>query len=344
MNAKKRSAIGAWLVLQTLLAHAQTPDTDALERAQRDADNPMRLIIEAGKIKAKGKSDADAKTDLKADNKGDARPEDRPAGERPPARAAAAKAPAPEPAHVPTPEETRAAALASVRGLAAAAPADAADPPAAAASAVTLPIAPGSAQEMPPAKAAEAARESVSATATLDAGASPTPPAAAIQTTASETAASETATNETTPTAPAPAASMPGELVSTASAGTPLRAAPDVTDARPPVATPVVSQSEPTRVALAVAPLVPRAPPVALELVSSVQPDLPDRVRRRLRRDGEVVLVFKVNTDGTVVDLNVQSSTDSALDEFAVEAVRQWRYKPILEARTHRLQLVFRRE
>jgi len=89
---------------------------------------------------------------------------------------------------------------------------------------------------------------------------------------------------------------------------------------------------------------VPTAPPVALELVSSVEPVLPDRVRRRMRRDGEVLLAFKVNPDGSVADLNVQASSDSALDEIALDAVRQWRYKPIPEARSHRLQLVFRHE
>lgn len=65
---------------------------------------------------------------------------------------------------------------------------------------------------------------------------------------------------------------------------------------------------------------------------------------RRLRRDAEVLLVFKVNPDGTVADLNVQSSSDSALDAIALDAVRQWRYKPIAEARTHRVQFVFKRE
>ena len=90
--------------------------------------------------------------------------------------------------------------------------------------------------------------------------------------------------------------------------------------------------------------MAPSATPAALELLNMVQPDLPERLRKRLRRDGEVMLVFKVNTDGSVVDLNVLSSNDPTLDEIAVDAVRQWRYKPIPEARTHRVQIVFRRE
>jgi protein TonB len=121
-------------------------------------------------------------------------------------------------------------------------------------------------------------------------------------------------------------------------------AVPPATHALPPAAVAATPQPEPARVALAVAPLAPATPPVALELVSSVEPVLPDRVRRRMRRDGEVTLAFKVNPDGSVADLNVQASSDSALDAIALDAVRQWRYKPIAEARTHRLQLVFRHE
>lgn len=122
-------------------------------------------------------------------------------------------------------------------------------------------------------------------------------------------------------------------------------AAPSEPVAAPP--TPVAAPTESARVALAVASPAPPPPPpplAALELLSSVQPELPQRVLSRMRRDGEVLLVFKVNTDGTVADLNVQSSNNAALDTIALDAVRQWRYKPIAEARTHKVQFVFKRE
>jgi TonB family protein len=60
------------------------------------------------------------------------------------------------------------------------------------------------------------------------------------------------------------------------------------------------------------------------------------------RRRGD--LVFKVNPDGSVADLNVQASNSAVLDAIVLDAVRQWRYKPIAQARTHRVQFVFKRD
>lgn len=112
-----------------------------------------------------------------------------------------------------------------------------------------------------------------------------------------------------------------------------------------PAAAPQDAAADAARLALAVAAPAPaQVPAAALELLSSVQPELPERILSRMRRDGEVTLVFRVNPDGSVADLNVQSSNNAALDAIALDAVRQWRYKPIGEARTHRVQFVFKRE
>lgn len=130
----------------------------------------------------------------------------------------------------------------------------------------------------------------------------------------------------------------PSEARAQRAAATPAAAPQDAAAAS-------AAAADAARLALAVAAPAPaQVPAAALELLSSVQPELPERILSRMRRDGEVTLVFRVNPDGSVADLNVQSSNNAALDAIALDAVRQWRYKPIGEARTHRVQFVFKRE
>ncbi|HRI18723.1 MAG TPA: TonB family protein, partial [Burkholderiaceae bacterium] len=69
---------------------------------------------------------------------------------------------------------------------------------------------------------------------------------------------------------------------------------------------------------------------------------MPERLRRRFQSDGEVVLDFTVNADGTVSDIAVRSASDKALESVAVDAVRQWRYRPISTAQAHGVHLVFK--
>ncbi len=286
MNKGRWSAVCAWVVLPALMAQAQTPDAEALERAQRDAANPLRLIIEAGKIKAKPRAEADARTEPKTEPK----VESKATADKPAARPVAARHPAVEPTlRDLSPEATRAAALASVRALTAAAAAEAAEEPPAPSQQASL------AADVPPPIAPAVTHHAA-------------PPIAA------SVPPSSTANIERPPE---PAATLPE---------------------------PEATFPELARVALAVASPALPPPPVALELLNSVQPELPERLLRRMRRDAEVLLVFKVNTDGTVAGLSVQSSSDSALEPVALDAVRQWRYKPIPEARTHKVQFVFKRE
>ena len=118
----------------------------------------------------------------------------------------------------------------------------------------------------------------------------------------------------------------------------PAVAAPAAAAPQEPVAQVQLALSQPTPVAAS------RAQRATLELANFVEPALTERARRRLRSDGEVQLDFMVNADGSVADVVVRTSNDTSLDPVAVDAVRQWRYKPIAQAQAHGVQLVFKRE
>jgi len=70
--------------------------------------------------------------------------------------------------------------------------------------------------------------------------------------------------------------------------------------------------------------------PVLIE-ESRVRPDYPE-LARVARIEGNVVLQAVIRADGTVADLVVLRSTrpNSGFEQAAIEAVRQWRYKPAL--------------
>ena len=82
-------------------------------------------------------------------------------------------------------------------------------------------------------------------------------------------------------------------------------------------------QADPIELAIHVPTSAPTPAREALQLADYVEPLLPDRLRRRLQGDGEVVLTFTVNTDGSVADVAVQSSSERALETAALDAVRQ---------------------
>jgi TonB family protein len=95
------------------------------------------------------------------------------------------------------------------------------------------------------------------------------------------------------------------------------------------------------------APILPSSrPPVLLpqplKLMQLVEPSLPSTVLRRMSNDVDVVVGFTVNADGSVSDVAIRSSPMKAMDASVIEAVSQWRYEPIREARTHAVQLVLR--
>ncbi|MBI5257335.1 MAG: TonB family protein [Burkholderiales bacterium] len=137
------------------------------------------------------------------------------------------------------------------------------------------------------------------------------------------------------PAAPAPAPASAAAAGPAGVSGTATVAAP--TPAAAPVAAPTVGAAAPP----AAAPVPPPAAQAPLTLVNYIEPELPQRVRSRLKPNSEVTVAFKVNTDGTVSEVDIRASESPALAAIVRDAVRQWRYAPLPAAREHLVQLVF---
>lgn len=134
---------------------------------------------------------------------------------------------------------------------------------------------------------------------------------------------------------PTPATPAAVEALSTAAAP-----AAEASDATPAAQEPQLALAAPSLPATPLPATAPRR--TALELVDYVEPVLNERLRRRLKGDGEVVVEFTIRADGSVADPAVRSASDKVLEEAALEAVRQWRYQPIPAAQPHAVQLVFK--
>ena len=91
---------------------------------------------------------------------------------------------------------------------------------------------------------------------------------------------------------------------------------------------------------LDIAPAPAAEPDPGLIQVKSVQPDFPTAVVRRVHK-GNVEVRFEVEPGGTVVDASVVESSHSRLNDAAVEAVKQWRFKPAPKSHTALVNLVF---
>jgi TonB family protein len=275
----RSSGAGRALLLVLWAPWAMAQDAETVTRVQRDAANPLRMIIEAGKLKVRQKSP-----------EADPEPAAKPVA---PARAAAAKPPA---------------VVSPVLATAALAGRTAANPvpePLLAAPVAIAPVA-DPAPALPPAPPTTAALASESgsdAQATVAQPADPAPAGVAAPDIANESAGSAAGTIADQP---------PQQLALAALA--------------PPAATPIATASQ----------------RVKLDLTDYVEPVISERVRRRLKGNGEVMIEFTVQADGSVVDPAVRSASDKALEEAALDAVRQWRYRPIPAAQPHAAQLVFR--
>jgi protein TonB len=84
----------------------------------------------------------------------------------------------------------------------------------------------------------------------------------------------------------------------------------------------------------------PEEPDPGLVMVHSVDPEFPMNLMRRLRK-GEVEVRFEVGADGQVETVSVEKSTHHGLDAAALEAVRQWRFKPGPRGHTALVDLAF---
>lgn len=77
-----------------------------------------------------------------------------------------------------------------------------------------------------------------------------------------------------------------------------------------------------------------------LIMIKSADPDFPMASMRRLRK-GEVEVKFEVGADGVVDVVTVMKSTSASLNAAAVDAVRQWRFKPTPKGHTALVDLAF---
>jgi len=320
------------------LAVAQTPDpvaAERMERAKRDAANPLRMIIEAAnKAKPKG---PEAAASAPAPT----------AAAAPAVRTARPAEPARGPAPTPTPTPTPTAIVERVEPLPQARPA------ATAAASATTPTSTAGRPTGTASTGAAPAGTASTGTASV-AGSSAGNPAAA--------GPGPAGTNVAAPSAGAPAAgtlaATPSPLAAGSTAGlqqtsavTPAGGAtPGVAAAVLPAAVATTPPPGAVRPAVEAALSAPqqRTPVAAaaraeapLKLARYVEPDIPGRIRNRLRANNEVTVVFRVNADGSVSDPEIRNTSSKLLDTVVLDAVKQWRYEPISESRIHAVQMVF---
>jgi TonB family protein len=81
-------------------------------------------------------------------------------------------------------------------------------------------------------------------------------------------------------------------------------------------------------------------PDPGLSQIKLVQPDFPPGVAKRVHK-GNVEVRFEVDPDGTVSDAVVVQTSNSHLNEAAIDAIRQWRFKPTPMSHTAAVNLVF---
>jgi protein TonB len=84
----------------------------------------------------------------------------------------------------------------------------------------------------------------------------------------------------------------------------------------------------------------PEEPDRGLELAESVDPRFPIPLMTRLRK-GQVEVRFEVAADGHVESASVERSTHRGLEAAALDAVRQWRFKPGPRGHTALVDLAF---
>lgn len=150
---------------------------------------------------------------------------------------------------------------------------------------------------------------------------------------------SSTAASNTTPHAPAPVKSVP--MVVKNEASSPLPPNPFQADATQPPSAGSLSASSSTNdsaisgIMSTVAVSTPQPAPQKLKvsqgvsqglLIKSVDPVYP-ALARQMRIQGSVELLANIGTDGSITSVKLLSG-DSVLSQAAINAVKQWKYKP----------------
>jgi TonB family protein len=171
---------------------------------------------------------------------------------------------------------------------------------------------------------------------------------------AAPTAKPATEAREKVKAAPAPTPAATTTTAATNPAHAPLRVAQ-----ASPVQSPVGDAPEPSALSsssadntaasvattaapspMEVAPAPAPEPDPGLVQIKSVPPDFPTSVVARVHK-GNVEVKFEVEPGGTVVDASVVESSNARLNNAAVEAIRQWRFKPTPTSHTAMVNLVF---
>lgn len=176
----------------------------------------------------------------------------------------------------------------------------------------------------------------------------PTPAAAPAVAASPRPSRSEAATASATPStrsAPPPPAAVAEPLPTPVPTPEPTVAAAPASAVPAPEPEASAATAAPTQLAATTPRATPPAPPadaiVPLKLVRYVEPEIPSRIRSRLKASNEVTVLLKVNPDGSVAGADIRQTTSRALDSVVLDAVKQWRYDPVPEPREHTVQLVF---
>src|SRR5205814_8363571 len=91
----------------------------------------------------------------------------------------------------------------------------------------------------------------------------------------------------------------------------------------------IKAESDPPSSSLAPAPKTQAQVVEAARLLQQVRPRFPEEAKAFLL-DGTVFIETEIKETGDVRIIRIQKPAGAGLDEAAVEAVRQWKYKPAL--------------
>ena len=266
----------SWALAQSA---SDAANAERMERAKRDASNPLRMIIEASSVKRAKPADA--------------------------AAAAAPAAAAPAAARAPA-EGTKAA------------------------------------PERRSAPRTEALAPTAEPMARPEASKSPVVETEPVGRPAPEAGFSDAPARQPPSLATVPAATAGQEP---SAAGVPAGPVPTASVTAAPAAAPATAVVPAAGLAAPVASTAPAQPAAEvlapLKLVRYIEPEIPARIRGRLKPSSEVTVAFKVRPDGSVADVGIRQTSARALDPIVIDAVRQWRYDPVPAEREHVVQLVF---